>query len=313
MRVSIVPGEYGDNYVMRVLDPRSADVPLESLGMNRILYKTLLDAITKPFGMVLNTGPTGSGKTTTLYACLKKVYHPEIKIITIEDPIEYRFEGITQTQVDIKNNYTFVAGLRAAMRQDPDIIMIGEIRDSDTSNTAINAALTGHIVLSTLHTNSAAGVIPRLLGFGIEPGLIGSSMNLMIAQRLCRKLCPECKVQITADNNVSNIFTKELGKMLLLNPDIEYRPSNEYIIYRANINGCLKCNKGYKGRIAIAEGILMNPEIESALSIHTTENQVRDIANKQGIPTLKQDVILKILNGLTSFEEASSVVDMKEN
>ena len=311
MRVSIVPGEYGDNYVMRVLDPRSADVPLESLGMNKILYKALLDAITKPFGMILNTGPTGSGKTTTLYACLKKVYHPEIKIITIEDPIEYRFEGITQTQVDIKNNYTFVAGLRAAMRQDPDIIMIGEIRDVDTSNTAVNAALTGHIVLSTLHTNSAAGVIPRLLGFGVEPGLIGSSMNLMIAQRLCRKLCPECKVQIVADINVANIFTKELGKMLLLNPDLEYKPSNEYIIYRANINGCEKCNKGYKGRIAVAEGILMNPEIESVLNIHTTESQVREVANKQGIPTLKQDVILKILNGLTSFEEASSVIDMK--
>ena len=311
MRVSIIPGEYGDNYVMRVLDPRSADVPLESLGMNKILYKALLDAITKPFGMILNTGPTGSGKTTTLYACLKKVYHPEIKIITIEDPIEYRFEGITQTQVDIKNNYTFVAGLRAAMRQDPDIIMIGEIRDVDTSNTAVNAALTGHIVLSTLHTNSAAGVIPRLLGFGVEPGLIGSSMNLMIAQRLCRKLCPECKVQIVADINVANIFTKELGKMLLLNPDLEYKPSNEYIIYRANVNGCEKCNKGYKGRIAVAEGIFMNAEIESVLNIHTTESQVREVANKQGIPTLKQDVILKILNGLTSFEEASSVIDMK--
>ncbi|MDI9354895.1 MAG: GspE/PulE family protein [Cyanobium sp. MAG06] len=311
MRVSIVPGEYGDNYVMRILDPRAANVPLESLGINEILYKKLIEALEKPFGMILNTGPTGSGKSTTLYSCLRKAYNPEIKIITIEDPIEYRFEGITQTQVNIKNNYTFLAGLRAAMRQDPDIILVGEIRDPETANTAVNAALTGHVVLSTLHTNSAAGCIPRLLGFGIEIGLIASSLNLVLAQRLCRKLCQECKVQISADDAVSNVITQELGKIAMYHPDIKYKPSKEYIIYRANINGCPKCNKGYKGRVAIAEGITMTKEIEAVLNPHTTESQIREVANSQGIPTLKQDAIFKLLDGVTSFEEASEVVDMR--
>ena len=312
MRVSIVPGEYGDNYVMRVLDPRAANVPLESLGINEILYKRLLEALDKPFGMILNTGPTGSGKSTTLYSCIRKVYNPEIKIITIEDPIEYRFEGVTQTQVNLKNNYTFLNGLRAAMRQDPDIILVGEIRDGETANTAVNAALTGHIVLSTLHTNSAAGCIPRLLGFGIEPGLIASSLNLVLAQRLCKKLCPECKIQITPTSLITNMITKELGKMLVLNPTLPYKIANEYIIYKSNPNGCTKCNNGYKGRIAITEGIIMNKEIEAILDTHTTENQIKEITSKQGIPTLKQDSILKILGGVTSYEEAANVVDMNE-
>ena len=192
IRVSLLPGAYGESVVMRILNPDSISVPLEELGIHERLLNIILKEIDKPNGMLLNTGPTGSGKTTTLYAFMKKIYAPEIKIITIENPIEYHLAGIVQTQTDEKKEYGFAEGLRAALRQDPDVIMVGEIRDKETATVSINAALTGHLVFSTLHTNTAAGTFPRLVDLGVDAKIISSAMNLTMAQRLVRKLCSVC-------------------------------------------------------------------------------------------------------------------------
>jgi hypothetical protein len=199
VRVSLIPGNYGESYVMRLLDPRNIMANIESLGMSPELFEIVERSVEKPNGIVLTTGPTGSGKTTTLYAFINKLYTPEIKILTIEDPVEYHLEGIIQTQVEEEKGYTFLSGLRAAMRQDPDVIMIGEIRDEDTAKVAVNAALTGHLVFSTLHTNNAAGTIPRLLDLGVNPGVLASALSLSLAQRLVRKLCENCKEEVIAE------------------------------------------------------------------------------------------------------------------
>ena len=189
IRTSLIPGAYGESIVMRILDPKSIQVKLEEIGIEPIFFQIVEEEITKPNGLILVTGPTGSGKTTTLYAFLRKIYSPEIKIITIEDPIEYHLPGITQTQTNEAKGYTFAEGLRSALRQDPDVVMVGEIRDNETAETAVQSALTGHIVFSTLHTNNAAGVIPRLIDLGVNPKILVSALTLSIAQRLVRKLC----------------------------------------------------------------------------------------------------------------------------
>lgn len=310
VRVSLVPGAYGESYVMRLLDPRSASVPFEALGMSEIIMTQLERAINKPFGMVLTTGPTGSGKSTTLYSCLKKVYNPEIKIITIEDPIEYHFEGITQTQVDVKKDYTFLNGLRAALRQDPDVIMVGEIRDEDTARTAAQAALTGHIVLSTLHTNTAAGAVPRLVDLGVDPKTLGSALSLVMAQRLTRKLCPHCKIEVDSDEKESKMITNILGEMVAAEKVVKHRPANSYKIFMANPEGCDKCNLGYKGRIGIFEAIVMDKDIENVSVNSGGERDVAEVALKQKIPTLREDGVEKLLDGITSFDELSQVVDL---
>jgi len=310
MRVSLVPGAYGENYVMRLLDPRAANVPFEALGMNANLLEILEKSLRKPFGMILTTGPTGSGKSTTLYACLKKIHTPEKKIITIEDPIEYHLGGITQTQVDVKKEYTFLSGLRAALRQDPDAIMVGEIRDEDTAKVAVNAALTGHIVLSTLHTNSAAGSIPRLLDLGADSKILGSAISLVMAQRLCRKLCPNCKIQTVTTPNETKIITNIIGEIILNNKEIKYKAQTEYKIYKASQNGCELCHNGYKGRIGIYEGIIMNREIEKVAVAGGNEHEISDAASNQGIHTMREDGVIKILDGLTSYEEVSEVVEL---
>ena len=310
MRVSLVPGAYGESFVMRLLDPRNANVPFESLGMSDIMMSELEKAINRPFGMILTTGPTGSGKTTTLYSCLRKIYNPETKIITIEDPIEYHFEGITQTQVEVKKDYTFLSGLRAALRQDPDIIMVGEIRDDDTAKVAAQAALTGHIVLSTLHTNTAAGAIPRFVDLGVDAKTLGSSLSFIMAQRLCRKLCPECKIKIEANEKQIKIITNTLGDMLANNKKINFSPAANYEIYLASREGCEKCHFGYKGRVGIFEGLVMNKKIEDVSVASGSERDIAEAGNDQGIPTMREDGILKVLAGVTSFEEVSDVVDL---
>ncbi|HEY4494493.1 MAG TPA: ATPase, T2SS/T4P/T4SS family, partial [Candidatus Paceibacterota bacterium] len=198
IRTSVLPGAYDESIVMRLLNPKSISVPLEELGIPEKLLGIILKEIDKPNGMVLTTGPTGSGKTTTLYAFIKKIHNPQVKIITIEDPIEYHLPGIVQTQVNEKG-YTFLEGLRAAVRQDPDIIMIGEVRDSETAAIAINSALTGHLVFSTLHTNNAAGAFPRLIDLGVNPKVISSALSVILAQRLVRRLCPYCKKEVTLE------------------------------------------------------------------------------------------------------------------
>lgn len=317
VRVSVIPNNYGESYVMRLLDPRNIMANIESLGMTGELYDIVERSIEKPNGIILTTGPTGSGKTTTLYAFVNKLYNPETKIITIEDPIEYHLNGIVQTQVEEEKGYTFLSGLRAAMRQDPDIIMVGEIRDQDTAKVAINAALTGHLVFSTLHTNNAAGTIPRLLELGANPGILASALSLSLAQRLVRKLCPYCKQEILASEKQTKQITNILGVMITNGKDEilkEIKPATEYKIFKANELGCEKCHAGYKGRMGIFEAIKIDNTIADILAEekNINERKIKSAALSQKIPTLREDGIIKVLKGETSYEELSSVVDLFE-
>jgi type IV pilus assembly protein PilB len=305
IRVSVIPGAYGEGVVMRILNPLSLNVTLEDLGMSPRLLAIVEKEINKPHGMILNTGPTGSGKTTTLYAFLKRIYSPEIKMMTIEDPIEYHMKGVSQTQVEDKKGYTFLEGLRAAMRQDPDVIMVGEIRDGETAKVAINAALTGHMVFSTLHTNTATGTIPRLIELGVTPKIISSSLTVALAQRLSRKLCVECKKE--------DAPTDEERKILeVFAVNIKQKTGTEIQtnkVWRAV--GCTKCNgTGYKGRLGIFEAILMGPEIEVLLNGIPSEREIGEAARGQNILSMQEDGVEKISLGSTSFEEVTRVVDL---
>lgn len=318
VRLSVVPGNYGESFVMRILDPRNIMADLEVLGFSPQLFEVVERHIEKPNGIILNTGPTGSGKTTTLYAFINKLYNPGVKIITIEDPVEYHLAGIVQTQVEEDKGYSFLSGLRAAMRQDPDIIMVGEIRDEDTAKVAINAALTGHLVFSTLHTNNAAGTIPRLLELGANPGTLASALSLSLAQRLVRKLCPYCKEEIEASEKQTKQITNILGGMISAHKEDsmgDIRPANTYKIYKANSAGCEKCFEGYKGRTGVFEAIEMDREISDLIVTEKiiNERKIKDLANKQGILTMREDGIIKVLRGETSYEELLTVVDLYEN
>lgn len=312
VRVSVIPGNYGESFVMRLLDPRHAVTNIDNLAFSPKLREVIDYALTKPNGVILTTGPTGSGKTTTLYAFVHKSYTPEVKIITIEDPVEYHLEGITQTQVDEEKGYTFLSGLRASLRQDPDIIMVGEIRDEDTAKVAINAALTGHLVFSTLHTNTAAGTIPRLIDLGVNPKVIASALSLAIAQRLVRKLCDHCKEAYEATDKEVRAITNVLGEMILANKQssmLSFTPHVDYTLYKAI--GCDACNHtGYGGRIGIFEAITMDAAIEKILLTNPSEREIKVAASPQGIPTLREDAIIKILQGITSFDEVLHAVDL---
>ena len=305
IRTSLLPGAYGESIVLRLLDPKSISVPLESLGMHPILLETVQKEIEKPNGMLLTTGPTGSGKTTTLYAFLRKIHTPGVKIITIEDPIEYHLTGITQTQVEKEKHYTFASGLRAALRQDPDVIMVGEIRDEETAEVAINASLTGHLVFSTLHTNNAAGTFPRLIDLGVNGKTMTSAISLAMAQRLVRKLCPECKqeVEISPAN-------QEKFKKIIANLPASAQPTNMTKMWKAA--GCEKCNNtGYKGRTGVYEAIRADAAIEKVVRENPSEREIEEAARPQGIPTMLQDGILKILTGMTSLDELGRVVNLE--
>ena len=304
VRTSILPGPYGESIVLRVLNPKTIALAFEDLGMHPYLQKMMIKEIKKPNGMILTTGPTGSGKTTTLYAFLKKIYSAEIKIITIEDPIEYHLKGISQTQVDPEKGYSFANGLKAIVRQDPDIIMVGEIRDLETAEIAIHAALTGHLVLSTLHTNTAAGTIPRLLDLGIKPNVFAPAINVAMAQRLVRKLCTKCKKQYTP-NQKEQLKIKHLINNL---PKGIKKPKLDKIkIWQAN--KCPECNNtGYKGRIGIFEAFNVNEKIERLIFQYPSETQIEKAALEAGMLTMQQDGILKVLNGLTSLKELERVV-----
>lgn len=312
VRVSVIPGNYGESFVMRLLDPRNAITNLDKIAFPPKLREEIDKALARPNGVILTTGPTGSGKTTTLYAFIHTMYNPEVKIITIEDPIEYHLEGITQSQVDIKKGYTFLSGLRAALRQDPDVIMVGEIRDEDTAKVAINAALTGHLVFSTLHTNNAAGTIPRLIDLGVNPKVMGGALSLALAQRLVRSLCESCKEKYPASEKETRIITNILGEMKLDGKEesmLGYVPSTAYEVFRAV--GCDECGgTGFKGRAGIYEGVVMTSDIEKILLTNPSEREIHEAARNQGIPTLRQDAILKVLKGMTSFEEVSKAVDL---
>lgn len=311
IRTSVLPGAYGESIVLRVLNPKSLSVSLEEMGIPKNLFDILMREIDKPQGMILTTGPTGSGKTTTLYSFLHKVQSPEIKIITIEDPIEYHLPGITQTQVDVKKGYTFDNGLRSALRQDPDVIMVGEIRDQETASTAIEASLTGHLVFSTLHTNSAAGAFTRLMDLGVNPRILPSAVMVAIAQRLVRRLCPTCKKRVAIpphhklqiDQIINSIVNKSVDN------DLARNALDTNFMYEAD--GCSACNHtGYKGRVGIFEAILADNAIEQLVREMPSEREIEAAAAPQGIMTMRQDGILKVLKGVTSLTELQRVVDI---
>lgn len=317
IRVAIAPSEFGEVVVMRILDPSAINLSLSDLGIREDDLKIIETELKRPNGMILNTGPTGSGKTTTLYTFLKHKKNPEIKIITIEDPIEYHLEGIEQTQVDEEADYTFANGLRSLMRQDPDVILIGEMRDKETAEIGIQAALTGHLVFSTIHANSASGAIPRLLDLGVKSTSIGPALNLIIAQRLVRKLCQNCKILQEINSDLKEKIKKFLDDL----PNRVNRDNFKDIKIFKPV-GCEKCHKsGYKGRIGIYELFLNDPEYKkllidethTVLSSHKTleeligqqagEESFKKFALEQEMVTMQQDGILKVIFGITTFEE----------
>lgn len=308
IRTSALPGPYGESLVLRILNPKVISVSFEDLGIQPELLRILEKEIAKPNGMILTTGPTGSGKTTTLYAFLRKIYTPDIKIITLEEPIEYHITGITQTQTNPKAGYDFASGLRSILRQDPDVIMVGEIRDLDTAKTAINAALTGHLVFSTLHTNDAAGTIPRFIDLGAEPNILAPAINVAMAQRLIRKLCKECKKPDKPTQEELRVITNAVNSF----PPAIQKPSLEnLVIYRAA--GCPKChNTGYKGRAGIFEAILVDDEIERLILKQPSEVEIKKASRKQQILNMQQDGILKVVVGDTTLEEVGRIIELVE-
>lgn len=300
IRTSILPGGNGESIVLRLLDPRSIGLPLETLGLHPSLHERLLLEIQKPNGMLLNTGPTGSGKTTMLYALMKKVLSPGVKILTIEDPIEYHLEGVVQTQTNGKD-YTFASGLRSALRQDPDIIMVGEIRDAEVASTAVHAALTGHLVFSTLHTNNAAGAFPRLVDMGVDASMVASSVTGVMAQRLLRKLKPDQKKEVLLEGKdremVEQVLNGIQNKALL--------PKNTTTVWVPDVP---EGEPGYKGRIGVYEAIFTTREIETAIRSNLTTRELEDVAKKQGYLSMREDAILKVLDGVTTLEEVRRVL-----
>ena len=304
IRTSTLPGAYGESIVMRLLNPETIQVQISELGIPQGLMHILEREVGRPKGLILNTGPTGSGKTTTLYAFLQKKREDDIKIITIEDPIEYHLEGVVQTQVDKKKGYDFASGLRASLRQDPDVIMVGEIRDKETAEIAIQSALTGHLVFSTLHTNTAAGAFPRLIDLGVNPKVLSSAINISIAQRLVRRLCKECKQEVPIPPE----------KIDLVKFFFDSMPNNDIsnfsgVMFEAR--GCDSCNKtGYRGRIGVYEAILSDQQVETILQANPSEREIRRVAKEQGIPTMQQDGINKVLKGITTLDELERVIDL---
>ncbi|MFZ3054969.1 MAG: GspE/PulE family protein [Minisyncoccales bacterium] len=304
IRVSTLPTEYGETIVMRVLNPKNL-INLEDLGLRKDIYQVFETQASKPNGMIIVTGPTGSGKTTTLYAFLKKIRNPEIKVITIEDPIEYHLEGISQTQVNPKKGYDFAAGLKSIVRQDPDAILVGEIRDLETASIALQAALTGHLVLSTLHTNDAAGTIARLQALGEKPVNIAPAINVCIAQRLIRKVCPNC-VEMKP---ISPELFEEIKKNLEGMPQGVDMPELKPDMMIANIKGCERCNfTGYKGRVGIFEAMTIDDEMQDFVLTSPSTSAMEKLAIKKGMTTMKQDGMIKILKGVTTIEEVKRVV-----
>lgn len=289
IRASSVPTAFGESFVLRLLGSDSVDLDLDKMGFHPENLKLLKSLLTKPNGILLTTGPTGSGKTSTLYACLNHIYTEDIKIITVEDPVEYQLEGISQIQVKSSIDYTFSNALRSILRQDPDVIMIGEIRDSETAEIAIQSSLTGHFVLSTLHTNSAMGAISRLLDMGMEYFLLKSTIVGLMAQRLAKKLCEECKESISVDDRLMQKYNMH-----------ELQKSISSVFNPCRSVGCSSCNhSGYKGRVPLIELIPFNEEIKQALDKDLSFNNIRSL----GYRTLQDDAVLKFLEGSISFDE----------
>lgn len=310
IRVSFLPTAFGESVVMRILRPKAIALEFDSLGIRGKALERLMQEIEKPNGMIITTGPTGSGKTTTLYAILKKLNSPTEKIITLEDPIEYKLQGINQSQVDHAKGYDFAKGLRSILRQDPDIVMVGEIRDVETAEIAIQAALTGHLVVSTIHTNSAAGAIPRFMSMGVKPFLLAPALNAVIGQRLVRRLKKETAIpaklsaaKLKQVKEILSSISPASGEKLDLNKLTFYEPDPKQVTPN---------DDGYKGRVGIYEIFTMTPEIEELIlsDKDVSEYKIQEVAIKNGMITMAQDGLLKALDGLTSVDEVLAVANV---
>ncbi len=302
VRASVIPGAYGESIVMRLLDPSVASFTMDKISLSPKLREIMLQELNKPNGLIITTGPTGSGKTTALYAFLQQTHEEGTKIITIENPVEYKIEGIVQTQTD--ENYTFASGLRAILRQDPDVIMIGEIRDKEVAETALHAAQTGHLVFSTLHTNSAVASFSRLIDLDIDPKMFGTSINVILGQRLVRTLCESCKkarpATLTEVSTIKAVLATHPQAPILTDPITVCEPV-----------GCPVCRmSGFKGRVGIFEAVLMDQAVEEAVLRDPREHIIMAAARPQGIPTMAEDGVVKVLQGLTSLEELERVIEL---
>lgn len=318
MRIAIAPIAFGEQVVIRLLDKSEGIMDIDSLGFKGRSARLLKKAITKPYGMILSTGPTGSGKSTTLYAIIQTIKSGKINIVTLEDPVEYKMDGINQIQVNNTVGLTFANGLRSILRQDPNVIMVGEIRDHETADLAVQSSLTGHLVLSTLHTNSASGVLPRLLDMGIEPFLIASTVNIVMGQRLVRRVCDKCRKAIPATEAAVIMINKQVGHLLPKTPadatriaqDLGYDSlptynEKAYTLYKGQ--GCSECVDGYKGRIGIYEIFEMNKNIEQLLLKQAVSSVIQHQAQADGMLTMQQDGVMKALTGITSIDEVARV------
>lgn len=327
IRTSSLPAEYGESIVMRILNPNS--LHLESLGLRKDVYEIFQKEITRPNGMIIVTGPTSSGKTTTLYSFLMKIQNPKIKIVTIEDPIEYHLKGVSQTQVSVgashfnsitgdmvvEKGYDFSDGLRSIVRQNPDVILVGEVRDLETAKIALQASLTGHLVLSTLHTNDAAGTIPRLVDLGVDPSTIASAIKMAIGQRLVRKVCKQCSVLAKpAAKELSEIKTglKNIKPAVLHTAGIT-KDLNDIKIAQAKEKGCSACNyTGYKGRKGLYEAFLVDNEMERFILKNPPVSEIKGLAVKKGMITLYQSGLIEIALANTTFAELARVIEADE-
>jgi type IV pilus assembly protein PilB len=301
-RVSTFPTYYGEKVVMRILGASAKELKLDDLGFSKRDLELIRTAIKKPYGLILVSGPTGSGKSTTLYALLNEVDREKQNVLSLEDPVEYTIQGVSQSQVRPEIGYTFANGLRTTLRQDPNIIMVGEIRDAETAGLAVQAALTGHLVLSTIHTNNAVGIVPRLLDMGVEPYLIPPVLVLGIAQRLTRTLCPKGGKKVKVDESMKKMFAKEFADL----PDKfkkDIPPLDE--VYR--LDPTPDCPSGTRGRIAVFEMFDMRPELEHAILANKPEDEIFTIARANGMLTMKEDAIIKAAQGVIPFEEVNAL------
>ncbi|MBQ3435117.1 MAG: type II/IV secretion system protein, partial [Selenomonadaceae bacterium] len=317
LRIAIAPTTWGEQVVIRILDKHSSDMTIDKMGMSGRALRAVLEGIEKPNGMILTSGPTGSGKSTTLYTLIQQIQSEEINIVTLEDPVEYKMAGINQTQVNVDAGLTFAAGLRSILRQDPDVVMVGEIRDGETASLAVQAALTGHLVFSTLHTNSAAGILPRLLDMGIEPFLLASTLNVVIGQRLVRRITEKRETYKSSDIETQSI-NSIVGELLpttredvpavsedLGYPGLPVKNEDGYLLSRGI--DTKETPGGYKGRVGLYEAITVDEDIQKMIVNHSTAAEIMRLARSKGTVTMRQDGILKVLSGITTIEEVNRV------
>jgi type IV pilus assembly protein PilB len=297
LRVATLPTVWGEKVVMRILNTSAVEVDLRKLSFSDDSFEKFKKSYTKPYGMILATGPTGSGKSTTLYAAIREISRPEVNIITIEDPVEYRMAGINQVQVNPKAGLTFASALRSILRADPDVVLVGEIRDGETAKIAVESALTGHLVLSTLHTNDAPSAVTRLTEMGIEPFLVASALDCVVAQRLARRLCERCRQPYAVTE----------AEVEMLRTDWVFREPPPKQLYRPV--GCSVCaNTGYKGRLAVHEVMTVSKELEHLTALRKSTRELNELAAEQGMVSLRQDGWGKVAKGLTSVGELLRVV-----